>query len=172
MHCPRCGQENSVESRTPSWICIACNIAFTESTQVIRPLMKDSVWVEKGTGTQVRILDLHGDPFDVSTAVKYQAEAYAECARVMLASDFRFYFKPTQHNKVVATKTPIVCCPKEEWESVAGIVYVVLQVNEVEQTVQVVPAGTTQSFWIKSDDFARQFKRLERRSDYARLLGD
>jgi hypothetical protein len=171
MHCPRCDQENSVESRTPSWICVACNIAFTESTQVIRPLTKDSIWVEKGTGTRVRILELDGDPFDLTTAVKYQTDSYDECSRVMLANDFRFYFKSVRH-KAATTRTPIVCRPKEEWESVAGIVYVVLQVNETEQTVHVVPVDSSQSFWIKSDDFDRQFKRLERRSDYARLLGD
>lgn len=176
MRCPRCETDDAVEGTTTQdrrgtvWVCHACNISFTPTAQVIRPLKKDSLWVEKGSGTRVRVLDVDGDPFGTLTIVRYQAEAYQESIHTMTALDFRVYFrihKPQKHRSVMQAP----CREGEEWESRAGVSYRVLTVDALEGIVQVTASEhDPQAFWVRFDDFTAEFQRVTRETDYTKLL--
>ena len=170
MWCPRCQQEKSVERRDTVWICHECNISFALSSQVIRPIQEMSIWVERGSGTRVRVLSVDGDPFDPHTSIRYQAEAYDESAHVMVGQDFRLYFRLHKSGKPVALPKP-PCREMEEWESISGTTYRVIEVVITEGVIRLTPSeNPAQAFWVRSDDFTAHFKRIERRTDYDRLL--
>lgn len=167
MRCPRCEQEASVERHATTWSCRACAITFTESTQVISPIERGSTWVERGTGDLVTVMDVEGDSFDPYATVRYSDD---ESRNVMVAQDFRFYFR--RHGKQAATRVPLACKPREEWEA-SGRVYTILAVDHEGSAVHVVAAeGSWRSFWIRAPDFVRSFRRFARRTDFARLLDD
>lgn len=171
MWCPRCLQENSVEPQGAAWFCRGCSLRFTEHTQVVRPLIRDGLWVERGTGHLVRVLQLDSDPFDPTGAVWYQYEANPlDVSQAMLAQDFRYYFRPHVEDGR-GSPTSLPCKPLEEWSSAEGTVYLVLDVDEQAGQVHVVPlGGGHRSFRVAAADFLRQFRRFQRVTDYARLL--
>lgn len=170
MRCPRCTQEESVErSAGTAWFCHACSFRFTEGTQVIPPIERGSIWVERGTGELVTVMNVHGDSFDPYAAVLYADD---ENRNTMTAEDFRFYFRKS--SKQPAERIPLPCKPHEEWEAAeSGQVYLILDVNHEECAVHVVPIeGSWRSFWLRGTDFTRKFKPLVRRTDFARLLAE
>ena len=166
MLCPRCEQDQTTESRGRFWICLACALQFTECTRVIRPIERGSIWVERGSGSIVTVMEVDGDSFDPLTSIRYTDEANRN---VMTAEDFRYYFRLREgRQREVSYRPP--CKPHEEWESL-GNLYLVLEV--LDDSVHVVPAnGSPTSFWIRGIDFERQFRKFQRRTDYARLLED
>lgn len=169
MRCPRCEQESSVEKQSASWVCHACTITFTESTQVVSPIERGSVWVERGTGDLVTVLEVDGDPFDPFTAIRYTDD---EHRNVMSAQDFRFYFR-LHRRQPPSPAFSVQPHPQEEWEAESGQVYLVLGVDPQEGAVHLVPTeGSWRSFWVRGGDFARKFRRFERPTDFARLLAD
>lgn len=172
MPCPRCEQEDSVEQHGDAWVCRACTLRFTESTKVVRPLSRGTIWVERGTGNLVRVLEVDTDPFDPHAAVRFTSDTSPDDpSRAMLARDFRHYFRFHEERRTEPSVQP-PCKPREEWESITGVLYLILDVNS-EGSVHVVPSGgSSESFWVKGADFMRQFRRLHRLTDYARLLGD
>lgn len=168
MRCPRCEQEGPVEKRDTSWFCRICSIAFTESTQVVPPIERGSVWVERGTGDLVTVMEVEGDPFDPYTTVHYTDD---ENRNVMTAQDFRFYFR--RQSKQFSQRATLICNAHEEWEAESGQVYLILGVNHADCSVHVVPVeGSWRSFWIRGSDFVRKFRRFHRPTDFARLLAD
>lgn len=172
MRCPRCGQESSVEQEHTFYLCRACSFRFRENTQVIRPILPDTVWVERGTGTLVRVLGLEGDSFDPSTAVRYQVNGHTnEPSHAMLMPDFRYYFRP-QEARPLATKVDVPCRVGEEWESLSGRVYLILDISK-DGMIHITPVEEgSKSFLVCGSDFTRQFNRFLRKTDYSRLLED
>ena len=172
MLCPRCKQGSSVQEEEGHQFCHACSIRFNNSTQVIRPILPESIWVELGTGNLVRVLDVGGDSFDPSTPIRYKTDLYASSPpSVMLAEDFRFYFRPRKDPKPPKAIQP-GCKVLEEWESKTGLIYTVLHVNRDGDVFLVAADADHLSFWVKGQDFVRMFTRFNRPTDYERLLDD
>lgn len=176
MRCPRCNQESSVEPQGEAnlhggrWACHACSLTFFESTQVFRPISTGSKWVERGSGTLVTVLSVTGDSFDPGSAIRYQ-QGSDDVPKVMLAQDFRFYFRVHQVARPKATCPP--CRVGEEWESKSGQIYTVLDVDPKDGSVHVLREGVYhRSFWIEGSNFGNDFHRFERRTDFSRLLDD
>ena len=171
MRCPRCGQESSVEQEHTFYFCRACSFRFRENTQVIRPILPDTVWVERGTGTLVRVLGLEGDSFDPSTAVRYQVNGHTgEPSHAMLMPDFRYYFRP-QEARPIPTTSVAPCKAGEEWESLSGRLYLILDVRD--EMIHIAPTEESlKSFLIPGSDFERQFLPFYRKTDFSRLLDD
>lgn len=173
MLCPRCRQSNSVEEQDTDWFCHACSVHFNENTQVIRPITKDSIWVEfRGAGSLVRIVDVLGDTFNPSTPIRYQLESFPDTPpSVMLAEDFRYYFRPKKNSKPQKAVSP-PCKVGEEWESDQGIVYAILEVSKAGDVFLVPIDADHQSFWVKGQDFLRLFRQFIRPTDFNRLLDE
>lgn len=171
MLCPRCYQGANVVEKDESWSCPSCRIFFTQATQVVRPILVDSIWVERATGALFRVVEAEGDTFDPSVPIRYRTDIHAGPTQVMLSGDFRFYFRARDP----LGKSPIIppCKPREEWESEAGVTYVVLGVDPKEGIVHVTPAsGSNVTFKMRGLDFMEQFRKVHRRSDFDRLLND
>lgn len=171
MLCPRCYRGANVVEADTSWSCPSCRIFFTQATQVVRPIAVNSIWVERATGATFRVIEAKGDTFDPLTPIRYRTDVHEEPPRAMLAEDFRFYFRPRD----AFVKAPFVppCNPTEEWESEAGVAYVVIGVDPNDGIVHVTPAtGSHVTFKMRGLDFVEQFRKVHRRSDYERLLTD
>ena len=168
MRCPKCAQEGSVEKRGSSWLCLSCAIRFTDTTQVTSLIERGSVWVERGTGDLVTVMEVDGDPFDPCAIIRYVGD---ENRNVMPAGDFRTYFR--RHGKPSLSRADLTCNPHEEWEAESGQVYLILGVNHADCSVHIVPVeGSWRSFWVRGSDFTRKFRRFHRPTDFARLLAD
>lgn len=149
--------------------CHACSMRFNGYTQVIRPVVSDSIWVEVGTGSLVRVLEVAGDSFDPLTLIRYRSDLEDTAPRIMLAEDFRFYFRPKKNPKPPKAVTP-PCKVREEWESQAGAIYTILHVNGDGDVFMVSVDADHLSFWVKGQDFVRMFTKFHRPTDYERLL--
>jgi len=169
MRCPRCEQEGSVERQGNAWACRACPLTFSESTQVFRPILKGARWVERATGQLVAVLDVQGDSFDPKSPVRYQAED--EPSRIMLAEDFRYYFRA--HDPPPFKVVPLPCRAGEEWEAKSGQLYMILDIDPKQGKVHILRDGLNHvSFWVDGRFFLDEFRRFERRTDFSRLLDD
>jgi hypothetical protein len=152
--------------------CHACSFDFNDTTQVIRPVAVESIWIEVGTGSLVRVMEISGDPFDPSTPIRYKIDSDPDTTtRVMLAEDFRYYFRPKKNPKPPKAVTPH-CKIGEEWESTNGGIYAILHLNKDGDVYMAATDNPRLSFWVKGHDFVRMFSKFIRLTDYTRLLGD
>jgi hypothetical protein len=117
----------------------------------------------------VTIVAVQGDSFDLGATITYTD---GEGRVTMVAEDFRRFFRrPSSASAHDVCPLPSVAL--EEWESSEGRVYLVLDVDQRRGVVHVVAAeGSSRSFLVRSIDFARSFRPLVRRTDFARLLDE